>query len=56
VHTFAAGPNSLRWFWSLTVDGPMTRSGREATLKEAKAQFQKSWDAWKAWAKLEETP
>ena len=28
---------------------------RVATLEEAKAQFQKSWDAWKAWAKLEET-
>jgi hypothetical protein len=27
-----------------------------ATLEEAKAQFQKSWDAWKAWAKLEEAP
>jgi hypothetical protein len=26
-----------------------------ATLDEAKAQFQKSWDAWKAWAKLEES-
>jgi hypothetical protein len=25
-----------------------------ATLEEAKAQFQKSWDEWKAWAKLEE--
>jgi hypothetical protein len=25
-----------------------------ATLEEAKAQFQKSWDSWKAWAKLEE--
>jgi hypothetical protein len=25
-------------------------------LEEAKAQFQKSWDAWKAWAKLEEVP
>jgi hypothetical protein len=32
----------------------MTRSDRVATLEEAKAQFQKSWDAWKAWAKLEE--
>ena len=29
---------------------------RVATLEEAKAQFQKSWDAWKAWAKLEEVP
>jgi len=27
-----------------------------ATLAEAKAQFLKSWDAWKAWAKLEEVP
>ena len=36
--------------------GPMTRSNRVATLEEAKAQFQKSWDAWKAWANLEEMP
>ena len=49
----AADPITLRWFWSLTVNGPMTRSDRVATLEEAKAQFQKSWDAWKAWAKLE---
>ena len=27
---------------------------RVATLEEAKAEFQKSWDAWKAWAKMEE--
>jgi hypothetical protein len=37
----------LRWFWSLTVNGPMTRADRVATLEEAKAQFQKCWDAWK---------
>jgi hypothetical protein len=48
------GPDNLRWFWSLTVNGPMTRSDRVATLEEAKARFQKSWNAWKAWAKLEE--
>jgi hypothetical protein len=47
------GPEHLRWSRSLTV-GPMPRSDRVATLEEAKAQFQKSWDAWKAWAKLEE--
>ena len=35
--------------------GPLTRSDRVATLEEAKAQFQRSWDAWKAWAKLGET-
>jgi hypothetical protein len=39
----------------MTVNGPMTRSDRVATLAEAKAQFLKSWDAWKAWAKLEES-
>ena len=37
-------------------DGPMTRADRVATLEEAKARFQKNWDAWKAWAKLEEMP
>jgi hypothetical protein len=34
--------------------GPMMRADRVASLEEAKAQFQKSWDAWKTWAKLEE--
>ena len=56
IYQTRGGPDSLRWFWSLTVNGPMTRSDRVATLEEAKAQFQKSWDAWKAWAKLEELP
>jgi hypothetical protein len=32
----------------------MTRSNRVASLQEAEAQFQKSWDEWKVWAKLEE--
>jgi hypothetical protein len=35
------GPDSLRWFWSLTINGPMTRADKVATLEEAKAQFQK---------------
>jgi hypothetical protein len=34
----------------------MARSDRVSTLEEAKAQFGKSWDAWKAWAKLQEMP
>jgi len=29
---------------------------RVATLEAAKAEFEASWDAWKAWAKLEEAP
>jgi hypothetical protein len=52
IYETRGGPDSLRWFWSLTVNGPMTRADRVATLEDAKAQFQKSWDAWKAWAKL----
>jgi hypothetical protein len=34
----------------------MTRSDRVATFEEAKAHFQKSWDAWKSWAALQEVP
>ena len=56
IYQTRGGPDSLRWFWSMTVNGPMTRSDRVATLEKAKAQFQKSWDAWKAWAKLQEVP
>ena len=54
IYERRGGPDHLRWFWSMTVTGPMTRSDRVATLEEAKAQFQNSWDAWKAWAKLGE--
>ena len=55
IYQSRGGPDSLRWFWSMTATaGPMTRSGRGATLEEAKAQLWKSWDAWKAWANLEE--
>jgi hypothetical protein len=50
------GPDHLRcWFWSfIVIVTGMARSGRVATLEEAKAQLRKSWDAWKAWAMLEE--
>ena len=50
------GPEHLRWFWSFAQHGPMMRSGRVKTLEEAKSEFQKSWEEWKAWAKLEEVP
>jgi len=52
------GPEHLRWFW--TLDGvlgkppEMRASGYASSLDAAKAQFQASWQAWKAWAKLEE--
>ena len=54
IYKTRGGPDSLRWFRSLTVNGPMTRSDRVATLEEAKAQLRKSWDSWKVWAKLAE--
>ena len=41
IYETRGGPDNLRWFWSLTVNGPMTRADRVATLDEAKAQFQK---------------
>ena len=36
IYQTRGGPDSLRWFWSMTVNGPMTRSDRVATLDEAK--------------------
>ena len=48
------GPDSLRWFWSFTITCPMTRCDKVATLEEAKVQFRKGWDAWKAWVELRE--
>jgi hypothetical protein len=56
IYETRGGPEHLRWFWSFAFQGPMTRADKVATLEEAKAQFQKSCDAWKAWAKLEEVP
>ena len=56
IYETRGGPEHLRWFWSFAVQGPMTRSDRVATFQEAKAQFQKSWEAWKAWAGLQEVP
>jgi hypothetical protein len=37
IYENRGGPDSLRWFWSMTVNGPMTRADRVATPQEAKA-------------------
>ena len=37
IYETPTGPDDLRWFWALTVNGPMTRAGRVATLEEAEA-------------------
>jgi hypothetical protein len=31
IYQARGGPANLRWFWSMTVNGPMTRSNRVAT-------------------------
>jgi hypothetical protein len=54
-------PDAVRFFWSLhgvalTRSPSVHTDGFAPNLDDAKAQFQKSWDAWKAWAKLEEAP
>ena len=48
-----------RFYWSvhgivLTRPTGIHTDGAAATLKAAKAEFRKSWNAWKAWAKLDE--
>jgi hypothetical protein len=33
IYQTRGGPEDLRWFWSLTINGPMTRSNKVATLE-----------------------
>ena len=52
-------PEDVRFYLSvhgIVLTGPagIHTDGAAATLKAAKAEFRKSWNAWKAWAKLEE--
>jgi hypothetical protein len=35
IYQTRGSPDNLRSFWSMTVNGPMTRSDRVATLEEA---------------------
>jgi hypothetical protein len=34
--------------------GAAVATGGAASLEAAKAEFRKSWEAWKAWAKMEQ--
>src|SRR3954464_8920503 len=36
IYESRGGPDNLRWFWSMTVNGPMTRSDCVPTLEEAR--------------------
>ena len=42
IYQTRGGPDSLRWFWSLTANGPMTRADRVATLEETKAHSKRA--------------
>ena len=33
IYETRGGPDNLRWFWSMTVNGPMTRSNGVTTLE-----------------------
>jgi hypothetical protein len=48
------------WFWSLygVVGRPpkVHMNGDAATLDEAKAQLESTWQQWLAWARLQEMP
>jgi hypothetical protein len=59
IYETRTGPADLRWFWALHLPNkpPELRTdNRAATLDEAKAEFEASWNHWKAWAALEEAP
>ena len=49
IYETRGGPDNLRWFWSMPTPDDTIESGDD--LGDA-SQFQKSWDAWKAWANL----
>ena len=54
-----ANSEHLRWFWALHFPSKpesLRTDNRVATLEAAKAEFEASWEARRAWAKLEEAP
>jgi hypothetical protein len=58
IYENGRAPEDMRWFWALhapSKPGDMRISNQVATLEVAKAEFEASWVAWKAWAGLEET-
>ena len=54
IYQTRGGPDSLRWFWSLTVNRSDGALGQGGDLGGGQGAVSKSWDAWKAWAELEE--
>ena len=56
IYETRGGPDHLRWFWWFTVTWSDDALEPCGDVGEAKAQFPKSPDEWKASAKLEERP
>ncbi|HET9537041.1 MAG TPA: hypothetical protein VFP43_17160 [Mesorhizobium sp.] len=42
-------PDHLRWFWSMNVNGPMTRAGHMPTLEEAKGATSEKLGRLEGW-------
>jgi len=58
IYEKRSSPEHLRWFWSLFCPSKpesLRTSNQVATLEIAKAEFEASWNQWKAWAGLEES-
>jgi hypothetical protein len=57
IYETRGGPENLRWFWSLTVNPPMARSNKAATLEEPRRSFSgagppgRRGRSWKRWGK-----
>jgi hypothetical protein len=59
IYENRSGPKDLRWFWAFhapSKPGSMRISNQVASLEAAKEEFETTWTAWKAWAKMEELP
>jgi hypothetical protein len=52
IYETRGGPDSLRWFWSMTVNGPMTRSDRVAPWVASRKAY--SWN--ETWTGSGEAP
>jgi hypothetical protein len=42
IYETRGGPESLRWFWSMTANGPMMRADRVATLDRLRRSFRRA--------------
>jgi hypothetical protein len=50
IYEIRGGPDHLRWFWALNgilgTPAGLRTDDRSATLEDAKAQLQESWETW----------